>query len=141
MTEPQAIGKLISVIKRGEQIYFREKVGGKGVCYGKVKIFKYLGKHKGATQKEITDFFSLDKSTTSYLINKMIKENDVKKETNKKDRRSQRLYLTANGLKKFRMLKGELFDDWTKQLLRGFSAAEKKKALAFINRMAENAKI
>lgn len=138
MSELQSISKLVSIIKRKEQIYFHQKLNRMELHHGQVKIFKYLGKNEGATQQDITDFFQLKKSSTSYLIKKMVNQGYVRKVTDPDDRRSQRLYLTDKGLKKFKVLKREIFGEWSEQLLKGFSADEKKKIVEFMNRMVTN---
>lgn len=137
MAESRSIGKLISIIHRKSHVYFQQKLDPLKLSSGQVKIFMYLKKYEGATQQEITDFFQLDKSSTSFLISKMADRGFVRKEPNPDDRRSNKLYLTDTGIEKQEEVK-EIFQDWTELLLKGFSPEEQDQAFDYLFRMIDN---
>ncbi|MEX0662394.1 MAG: MarR family transcriptional regulator [Balneolaceae bacterium] len=137
MAKNESIGKLISILHRKSRVYFQRELEPLGIGSGEVKIFSYLALEPGATQHEITNYFKLDKGTVSYLIRKMDEHGYVRKETDPKDRRSSKLYLTAKAQKKEREIR-KIFSGWTELLLNGFTKEEKKQAFEILERMIEN---
>lgn len=137
MSESKSIGKLISIIHRKSQTYFQQKLEPMDLSHGQVKIFVFLKEHDGATQNEISNFFKLDKSTTSFLIKKMVENDYVQKKIDPTDRRSFKLHLTEKAMRKFNRLM-DIFLGWSELLLNDFSPKEKKTAFNFLNKMIVN---
>lgn len=135
-----AIGKLFSILYRKSSIFFQKRLNPPGLTLGQVQIFKYLAANKEATQQDITDFYQLEKSSTSYLISRMLNNGYLRKEPDPEDHRSQKLNLTDKGQAQLKEIESTIAG-WTEQLFKGFSPEEKEKAFELLNRMVENIRI
>jgi len=139
MAEFQSVGKLVSILYRKGHIYLQQKLKPLDLSHGQVKIFIYLAQNGGATQREISESFQLDKSSTSFLIQNMTEKGFVRREPNPEDGRSQILFLTEKGRAKKTEVK-KIFAGWTELLLTGFSEKEKEQVFSLLNRMMDNVK-
>ncbi|MEX0773918.1 MAG: MarR family transcriptional regulator [Balneolales bacterium] len=137
MAKNESIGKLISILHRKSRVYFLRELKPLRIGSGEVKIFSYLAHEPGATQQEITNYFKLDKGTVSYLIKRMDEHGYVRKESDPEDRRSSKLYLTANAQKKEKEIQ-KVFSGWTELLINGFTKEEEKQAFEIMERMIDN---
>ncbi len=70
----------------------RKKVG---VTISQLRVVVALIQHPGLTQKEIADKVGVEGATLVPLIDKMEKEGLLKRKTDSKDRRVNRIYLTS----------------------------------------------
>ncbi len=137
MSELQSVGKLISILHRKAQVYFQQQLKPLELSHGQVKIFIYLARNDGVTQRELTDAFQLDKSSTSFLINTMVKKGFVRKAPHPEDRRSQILSLTNKGHAMEQEVRA-IFSGWTDLLLTEFSPAEREQLFSYLHRMIDN---
>ena len=64
-----------------------------------VEILKFLNGKKNTTMKSISDYLHIKPSSTSALIENLVKKGSVKRVDNRKDRRVVYIGLTATGLK------------------------------------------
>lgn len=73
----------------------------------------YVGINEGITQKDLADRMDLKESTVVRLLDRMEKEEIIKREKDLKDRRVTKLYLTAEGkIKREKVLPiGETFSN------------------------------
>ena len=67
---------------------------------GQSKVLQCLNTYGALTPKEIGQYCKIDKSTTTSLINKMLKMDYIQKEASLVDKRSFVLHLTDLGLEK-----------------------------------------
>lgn len=137
MANNESIGKLISILHRKSRVYFQRELDPLGIGSGEVKLFSYLAYRPGATQRELSDYFKLDKGTVSYLVKKMDTNGYVRKEPDLKDRRSYKLFLTKKAQQKEQEIQ-HVFRGWTKLLLKGFTGEERRLAFEVMDLMIEN---
>lgn len=137
MAEFQSVGKLISILHRKARVYFQQQLKPLELSHGQVKIFMHLAQNDGVTQRELTETFQLDKSSTSFLINSMVKNGFVRKIPHPIDRRSQILSLTDKGHAMEQEVRA-IFSGWTDLLLTDFSTAEREQLFSYLHRMIDN---
>ena len=137
MGENKSIGRLISILYRQSKVYFHKKLEPYELDHGQMPVLMYVIHHNGSTQHDISNYFHLDKGSTSSLIKSLEKNGFVKKEQHGEDRRSYMIYTTQ---KTERLLPEfhQIFQGWTEILLEGFTDDEKEQSFTLLNRMIEN---
>ena len=137
MRESGSIGRLVSILHRGGHLFINNSIETRELGYGQFKILIYLGKHEGASQNEIVEYFQLDKGTISFLIKKLEESGYIRKEKSKKDKRIHQLYLTQKAHERLIDFR-EVSQSWTQKLLKGFSEKEREEVFTYLERMIQN---
>ncbi len=100
-------------------------------------ILFQLANRESMTMTELSSCINRDKSTTTALVKKLLKEELVKTEVSKEDSRVRLISLTAKG-KKYRELTSAISDDLRKVCYKGFSKAEKQTLLKLLTKVNQN---
>lgn len=74
----------------------------------------YLKEQPNGTVTDLAEFLNLSKSSTTQLIERLVKASLVERINDKKDRRIIRLFITKNGEKEFTVLKKRLMEKMQK---------------------------
>jgi len=133
----RSITEMRSYLRRYLQVKIKEHQ--LDISFELVEILAYLWRKDGVNQQEIADIIFKDKSSTTYLIDNLVKRNLVKREKDGKDRRNKLIYLTAEGKQlqqQFYPLVIEMFEKATQ----GIQAAAMERALLLMNKMNDNLK-
>ncbi|MBQ7968796.1 MAG: MarR family transcriptional regulator [Clostridia bacterium] len=71
-------------------------------------IIMYLSRNPGSSQKELSEFASKTTAAVNQTVKEMQSNGYIRKETDEKDQRYTRLYLTEKGMEKSELLRERL---------------------------------
>lgn len=99
-------------------------------------IIMYLSRNPGSSQKELAEFASKTTAAINQTVKEMQLNGYIRKETDEKDQRYTKIYLTEKGMEKAELLRGRLrkSDDIITEKM-GFENEEK--LIEFLDGMAE----
>lgn len=80
---------------------FRREIAAAGLTPGQFTALRTLMEHGDLSQRELTEVMSSDPNTIASLLSRMEKLGWIKRETHERDRRANRLHVTAAGKRKF----------------------------------------
>ncbi|WP_255422715.1 MarR family winged helix-turn-helix transcriptional regulator [Treponema sp. Marseille-Q4130] len=100
-------------------------------------ILFQLAAKDALSMKELAEKINRDKSTATVLVRKLERDGFVKTAPSPADARSKLVSLTSKG-KRYNDVTAELANGLLKIFYKGFSEDEKKKAFAYLTRIAEN---
>ena len=133
-----SVGRLLSIIHRQTQIYLQRELEPYGLGHGQVRVLRYIDRHPGVWQQDISEHFKLDKGSTSSLVTSLVNKGFVRKERAMEDQRAFNLVVTEKTIELRPKLK-EIFLYWSENLLGGFSDDEKEELIVKVERMILNA--
>jgi len=93
----EKIGKLTAAIHRNVQIILNNKLKGISIRSGQHDFFYVISLKEGITQKELSEWLYISKSTTAKAVKNLITYGYIRKEKDVDDKRYDRLYLTEKG--------------------------------------------
>lgn len=93
------ISKLNAAIYRNAQVIINSKLIDLNIKSGQHDFLYVISKNEGISQKELSEFLYVGKSTTAKAVKNLVENNYVKKIQDENDNRIYRLYLTENGKK------------------------------------------
>ncbi|MBO8125856.1 MAG: winged helix-turn-helix transcriptional regulator [Firmicutes bacterium] len=133
----KSIGRLISILHRHTQIYFRRELGPYGIGKGQFIFLAALFERDGVSQEYLSNRLLIDKGVTARAIQKLEEAGYVIREVDPDDKRVNVICLTKKALE-LRTIFKEVAERWTNMLTSDFSEEEKELALMLLRRMAEN---
>ena len=101
------------------------------------RILAVLNERAGSTMNELADLTTVDRTTLTRALDRMVRENLVTRHSNAHDGRSVRLYLTPVGEAAFRRVLPRVIEQ-NERAVRGFSAVELAELRAKLHRMIRN---
>lgn len=113
------IGRYNAAIYRNVQSIINFKLRDLDIKSGQQDFFYVISKNEGISQKELSDFLYVSKSTTAKAVKNLVKNNYVKRLNDENDKRAYKLYLTDKGkeiIPKIESTFLELTDIFTKDL-------------------------
>ena len=93
------ISKLNAAIYRNAQSIINSKLVDLNIKSGQHDFLYVISKNEGISQKELSEFLYVGKSTTAKAVKNLVENDYVKKIQDENDNRIYRLYLTENGIK------------------------------------------
>ncbi|MDD3417071.1 MAG: MarR family winged helix-turn-helix transcriptional regulator [Lachnospiraceae bacterium] len=93
----ESIGKLTAAIHRNLQIILNHKLKDISIRSGQHDFFYVISRNEGITQKVLSEWLYISKSTTAKAVKNLIDNGYVRKEKDSEDNRFDRLYLTDKG--------------------------------------------
>lgn len=91
------IGKLNAAIYRNLQSILNSKLKDISIRSGQHDFFYVISLQEGITQKELSEWLYIGKSTTAKVVKSLISHDYIRKEKDAVDKRFERLYLTEKG--------------------------------------------
>ena len=93
------ISKLNAAIYRNAQSIINSKLIDLKIKSGQHDFLYVISKNEGISQKELSEFLYVGKSTTAKAVKNLVENDYVKKVQDENDNRIYRLYLTETGKK------------------------------------------
>jgi len=84
---------------------FRRRIAQAGMTPGQFTALRTLLENGDLTQRQLTQIMSSDANTIASLLSRLEKLGWIKRETHERDRRANRLHVTAAGKRKFATVK------------------------------------
>ena len=121
------------------QKYCEEKLKPYNLTNGLYMYLIFIHKKPGSTLNEISRALKLDKALTTRAIKKLIEYGYVEKVVNENDSRSFNIYATEKCDEAMVQMKN-LFVEWQKIILKGFSKEETETFQALFKKASSNIK-
>jgi DNA-binding MarR family transcriptional regulator len=133
----ETIGKLTAAINRNLQIILNHKLKDISIRSGQHDFFYVISLYEGITQKELSEWLYISKSTTAKAIKNLMDHGFVRKEKDTEDNRFDRLYLTEKG-KQISAQMQETFKEVVDITTRNLSPLEIKQTKELLKRILNN---
>lgn len=136
--EPLADRRLPILLRRawfGLNQTFRRRIADAGLTPGQFTALRTLIERGDLSQRELTEVMSSDANTIASLLSRMVKLGWVKRETHERDRRANRLHVTAAGRKKFEIAR-PIAVELQSQILAALPPEEHEQFLTALERVA-----
>jgi len=121
--------------RRNRQL--QEQLAPCGVSVPRWRILAVLHERSGCTMNELADVTTVDRTTLTRALDRMVAEGLVARQSDARDRRNVRLGLTAAGNDAFRRVLPRVVAQ-NERATDGFSAAEAASIRALLHRMLRN---
>ncbi|MFP4466506.1 MAG: MarR family winged helix-turn-helix transcriptional regulator [Candidatus Goldiibacteriota bacterium] len=131
-------GKYVSVLYRFGSVFMNKKLGPQGLLPGWHGCLMVINDNPGITQEGLCGELLTDKANISRIIKKLRNSKLIKTETDKKDKRIQRLHLTDKGRKTIPVIRKSLAD-WSRAVSKGITGKEFNAIVRILEIMAANA--
>lgn len=128
------ISRFNAAIYRNGQSIMNYKLRDLGIKSGQQDFFYVISKNEGISQKELSEYLYIDKSTTAKAVKNLVRNNYVKVERDKNDKRVHQLYLTQKGkeiVPKMETVFLELMDIFARDL----SESEKEQTMTSLKKI------
>lgn len=99
-------------------------VGNTKVHHGQEGLLVALHSCQGRTQKELANIMGIKPATMTVMIQRMEKNGLVRKEQDKEDQRTTRIYITKKGEDEYKKVKA-IWDQIEEEMFENFSIEEK----------------
>lgn len=133
----ESIGKLTAAINRNLQIILNHKLKDISIRSGQHDFFYVISLYEGITQKELSEWLYISKSTTAKAVKNLMDHGYVRKEKDREDNRYDRLYLTEKG-KEISAQMQETFKEVVDITTRNLSPLEIKQTKELLKRILNN---
>jgi DNA-binding MarR family transcriptional regulator len=133
----ESIGKLTAAINRNLQIILNHKLKDISIRSGQHDFFYVISLYEGITQKELSEWLYISKSTTAKAVKNLMDNGYVRKEKDTEDNRYDRLYLTEKG-KQISAQMQETFKEVVDITTRNLSPLEVKQTMELLKRILNN---
>lgn len=107
-----------------------------GVPDAYTKIILFLSGHPGANQRQIADFSDVTAAAVNQTVKEMCAAGYLRKETDARDKRHSRLYLTEKGEEKSAALHAA-FDRADRVLTEAISRERENELIAYLDRLGD----
>lgn len=133
----ETIGKLTAAINRNLQIILNHKLKDISIRSGQHDFFYVISLYEGITQKELSEWLYISKSTTAKAVKNLMDHGYVRKEKDTEDNRYDRLYLTEKG-KQISAQMQETFKEVVDVTTRNLSPLEVNQTKELLKRILNN---
>jgi len=133
----RSLGRAVGLIHRRAMTYMDHELAHLGLGRGTFEMLVTLYFDDGMRQEELTRELAINKGTTTRTVDKLAGLGYVRREADPTDGRACRVVLTDKAM----AIKGDfldVLDTGTKVLARGFTQAERHRALDLLKRMHAN---
>lgn len=115
---------------------FRRQIAAAGLTPGQFTTLRTLIERGDLSQRELTEVMSSDPNTIASLLSRMEKLGWIKRETHERDRRANRLHVTAAGKRKFAEARPTAVD-LQARVLAALPETEREKFLESLEQIAD----
>ena len=137
LTLPQQLSYDLDKISLMRRIFTQRAAAKDGVFLGQLPVMRYISMNPGCTQKDVADFMHVSPPSVAVMVKRMVRDGIINKQTDEKDMRQNRLYITDTGLTMEQQCK-EMFSQLDRQIYDGFSEEELLQLSLFLKRLINN---
>ena len=131
------IGKLNAAIYRNLQSILNSKLKDISIRSGQYDFFYVISLQEGITQKELSEWLYIGKSTTAKVVKNLVDHGYIRKEKDAADKRYERLYLTEKG-RQITPLIHETFLETVELTTRQLSEQEVQQTVSLLKKILAN---
>ena len=136
---PKSVGRYVGMISRFARRYFAALMEPLDLPEVAFPLLMRLTHRDAMSQDELADSHLVDKSTVTRALARMEEAGLVIREVDEQDRRIKRVKATDRAMALTGQIRKAL-RAWNERLLDGFEEDEREQVLAYLQRMAENAR-
>ncbi len=136
-TKGTSIGQLINELSKVSHTYFQQQLKQYNIGHGQIRTLFVISHHKALTQKELSAYLNLDKSSITSQLQILERNGYIKRVVSEEDGRKQNIKVTEKAKQVLEPIKKTMYK-WTDLLLRGFSEEEKEILSVYLIRMRDN---
>jgi len=140
MYQEKSIGRIISCIHRYTHIHMHKKMESYNIGSGQFFFLTRLYHHPGINQEMLAESLSVDKATCARAIKKLEEQGFVIRIRDETDKRAYQILLTDKAKKLKPQIK-QILQEWTRNLLKGFTQEEQQQLFTYLERIEHNASI
>lgn len=133
-----SFGKYTSILYRYTQMMINHKLRDYGLGSGQYLFLIAIKKNPGINQRDLTTKMMNDKATTAKALQKLEELGYILRQTDDKDRRYYKIYLTERG-EDFMPILRDLLKEITKTLSQGMDEEEIEQSKSLFEKMIHNA--
>lgn len=130
-------GRLISILYRKSQAYLGQALKEFGIGSGEYPILLFLCKNDGITQEDLADYYCMDKSAITRVIQSLQEKEMIVRDKDAQDRRCNRIHLTHRGRASEAAIRSVL-DKWNQVMTAGMKDEEIKELNRLLMLMVDN---
>lgn len=119
--------------------YLRPYLGGIGLCIGQPKLLTYLSSHGPCMQRELAEYFEVDRAAVSRMLDSLEKGGFLVRRADESNRRAELVELTEKGRAVNEMWLVHC-REMEEAMLRDFSDREKEAFAEYLSRAYRNLK-
>jgi DNA-binding MarR family transcriptional regulator len=134
---PRELNRYLVSLNRKRAQFMAARLAGHGLVGPMYSVLLCLGNRPGVSQEFLCTYFSIDKGTVARLAKRLEEMGYISRSVSEEDRRVYRLNLTEAGHGILFIIHEQL-NQWSDQLLAGFSEVDRQTALSLLQRMADN---
>ena len=131
------LGRVITQLNRMRKRYMSEHLSQYGLSGSTYMILTALEKTPGACQDDLCEKFCMDKGNIARSAKRLVELGYIRRETDPRDRRQYKLYLTESGQALVPVICGML-RDWSNIMSAGLIDEECETVLGLLERMMNN---
>lgn len=113
---------------------YRDEITHYGLTHGQFFMLVAVMEEEGLLPSALAEKIAQDRATTTGLLDKLENDGWVERKTDKRDRRTLRIYLTPHA-RKHREAIMKLFEDTNKRFISRFSQKEWAQMQSFLSRL------
>jgi DNA-binding MarR family transcriptional regulator len=133
------IGQLLIRLHKSHRSSIADKLSVLDLYPGQDGLLYHLSKNDGLTMSEMVDLLQIKHPTLFIMVDRMEIAGLIRKDKDKTDKRTSRIFLTGKGQKHAAQLY-KIWQDLEKQLLKGFTDEEKIMTIKTLNKLVNNLK-
>ena len=131
------LGRMNTAIYRNMQAQISGRLAGLDINSGQYDFFLVISRKEGISQKQLSEYLYIGKSTTAKAVKQLVARGYVEKQRDTQDRRVEHLYLTQRG-RDVAPLVQEMFQENLDVAARGLSRREHQQLLELMERVLAN---
>jgi DNA-binding MarR family transcriptional regulator len=131
------IGQLLIRLLKAHRSSIADKLSVLDLYPGQDGLLYYLSKKDGLTMSEMVDLLKIKHPTLFIMVNRMEMAGLIRKDKDKKDKRTSRIFLTSKGKKHAQQLY-QIWQELEEQLLKDFAEQEKIMTIKMLNKLINN---
>ena len=131
------LGRMNTAIYRNMQAQISGRLAGLDINSGQYDFFLVISRKEGISQKQLSEYLYIGKSTTAKAVKQLVARGYVEKQRDTQDRRVEHLYLTQRG-RDVAPLVQEMFQENLDVAARGLSQREHQQLLELMERVLAN---
>lgn len=113
---------------------YRDEIAHYGLTHGQFFMLVAVMEEEGLLPSELAEKIAQDRATTTGLLDRLENDGWIERNTDKRDRRTLRIYLTPHA-KKHREAIMKLFEETNRRFVNRFSKKEWTQMQSFLSRL------
>lgn len=133
----KSLGRLISILYRKSHLYKNYFLSEYNITASEQPFITTLYFNDGVSQEFLSSYLSIDKASTTRVVQSLIEKGYIEKVRDENDKRVNRIYLTKDGRATEKGVM-KVLKNWSEILTDDMNEEEKEIAYSLLTRMVDN---